>query len=273
MIKLLVFILIIWFDKLGTSVIIIKKFSLEKFLASILIIGIAYILMQIIENFIESLSQYAPQARFSFKIFATIIRFIFSFASIIFLVAVFSPFEELLHIVLALMAWLWALSMQQLTKDFIGTIVILIDRPYQLGDRVKIGDAYGEIDHIGLRSTKLTTPDDTRVTIPNSSILINTTWNANSGKSDCLVVTSLYLPHNVKPEEVIELGHEIVCSSPFVLLKKPISVRLKDNYMDGAFMILRIKGYVFDHRFEPKFQSDIILRAKIEFLKRGIVIE
>ena len=45
-------------------------------------------------------------------------------------------------------------------------LAILIGRPYQIGDRVKVGDAYGEIDHIGLWSTKLTTPDDTRVTIP-----------------------------------------------------------------------------------------------------------
>jgi hypothetical protein len=56
------------------------------------------------------------------------------------------------------------LGAQDLVRNVIGGIVVLADRPFQLGDRVRVGDAYGEIDHIGLRSTKLTTPDDTRGT-------------------------------------------------------------------------------------------------------------
>jgi small-conductance mechanosensitive channel len=48
-----------------------------------------------------------------------------------------------------------ALGAQDPVKNVLGGLVIVTDRPYQVGDRVKIGDAYGEIDHIGLRSTKL----------------------------------------------------------------------------------------------------------------------
>jgi hypothetical protein len=36
-------------------------------------------------------------------------------------------------------------------------------------------------------------------------------------------------------------------------------------------MTLRMKAYVYDHRFEPRFQSDLTLRAKAELLKRGIL--
>jgi hypothetical protein len=34
---------------------------------------------------------------------------------------------------------------------------------------------------------------------------------------------------------------------------------------------LRIKAYVHDHRFEPRMQSDITVRAKKEFLNRGVL--
>jgi hypothetical protein len=37
------------------------------------------------------------------------------------------------------------------------------------------------------------------------------------------------------------------------------------------YLRLRIKCYVYDHRFEPRIQSDITARASGEFLKRGIM--
>jgi hypothetical protein len=37
--------------------------------------------------------------------------------------------------------------------------------------------------------------------------------------------------------------------------------------------MVRIKAYVYDHRFEPRFQSDITLRAKSEFLRLGLLAE
>ena len=73
------------------------------------------------------------------------------------------------------------LGAQDLIKNLLGGLVILADRPFQLGDRVKVGVAYGEIDQIGLHSIRLTTPDDTRVTIPNSQVVSSLVFNSNSG--------------------------------------------------------------------------------------------
>src|SRR4030095_7444016 len=149
--------------------------------------------------------------------------------------------------------------------------MILVDRPYQIGDRVKIGDAYGEIDHIGLRCTKLTTPDDTRVTIPNSELITGMAWNANSGVPDCQVVTVLYLPPQSDPMVASEIAYETPYSSPFILLAKPVWVILSDGYSYGPYLRVRIKAYVYDHRFELSFQSDLTLRAKSEFTRRGML--
>lgn len=272
MINSLILTFLIWFDEIETSLQIIKRLSPEKLIVALSIIGIAFLLVRLTSFFIESLSQYAPRSRFFFKMFATVIRFAISFSTGIFLVVVFAPSQQTLLTVLASVGLAVGLGAQDLIKNIIGGLVILIDRPYQLGDRVKIGDAYGEIDHIGLRSTKLTTPDDTRVTIPNSDILSGKAWNANSGVPDCQVVTDLYLPHDANPEEAVEVGYEVAYSSPFILLTKPVVVLLQDRFQDGPFMVLRIKAYVYDHRFEPRFQSDITIRAKAEFLKRGMIL-
>lgn len=182
-----------------------------------------------------------------------------------------SPSRDTLLAVLASVGIALGLGAQDLVKNIIGGLVILVDRPYQLGDRVKIGDAYGEIDHIGLRSTKLTTPDDTRVTIPNSDILSGMAWNANSGVPDCQVITDLFVPHDTDPTEALEIGYEAAFSSPYLLLAKPVVVLLQDHFQHAPYLVVRIKAYVYDHRFEPRLQSDITMRAKAELLRRGIL--
>jgi len=185
--------------------------------------------------------------------------------------AIFAPSQQTLIAVIASVGIALGFGAQDLLKNLIGGLVILVDRPYQLGDRVKIGDAYGEVDHIGLHSTKLTTPEDTRVTIPNSEVLTGTAWNANSGVPDCQVVTDLFLPHDANPCEALEIGYEAAYSSPYILLSKPVVVLLQDRLLERPFLQVRVKAHVYDHRFEPSFQSDVTVRAKAEFLRRGML--
>jgi small-conductance mechanosensitive channel len=251
---------------------LLQEFSFRRILESVLVLAVAYLLVRLSSTVLEALSKQAPRARFFFKMLAPVFRFGLWTAASITIIAIFAPTWQTLLAVLASVGIALGLGAQDLVKNIIGGLVILTDRPYQLGDRVKIGDAYGEIDHIGLRSTKLTTPDDTRVTIPNADILSGKAWNANSGVPDCQVVTDLYVPHDVDPAEALEIGYEAAYSSPYLLLSKPVVVLLQDRFQDGPFMMVRVKAYVYDHRFESRLQSDITLRAKAEFLKRGMLL-
>jgi len=185
--------------------------------------------------------------------------------------AIFSPSRETFFAVLASAGIALGLGAQDLVKNVIGGLVILVDRPYQLGDRVRIGDAYGEVKHIGLRSTKMITPDGIRVTILNSEVLSGMAWNSNAGVSDCQVVTELFLPHDTDPGEALEIGYEAAYSSPYLLLSKPVVVLLQDRFSEVPFLQMRVKAYVHDHRFKARFQSDITVRAKAEFIRRGML--
>jgi MscS family membrane protein len=254
-----------------SPVAILTKVSPMKFVYALLVLVIAYLVIRFITATLEALSKHATRARFFFKMLIPVMRFLLWFSSMIMIIAMFAPSENTLLAVLGSAAIALGLGAQDLVKSILGGLVIIADRPYQLGDRVKIGDAYGEIDHIGLRSTKLTTPDDTRVTIPNSEILSNSAWCANSGVPDCQVVTDIFLPHDTNPTEALEIGYESAYSSPYLLLSKPVVVLLQDHFQYAPYMTLRIKAYVYDHRFEPLFQSDITLRTKAELLKRGIL--
>ena len=250
---------------------ILSRISLTGILYALLTVGGAYLLVRLSDRLIEALSRQTPRARFFFKLLAPMVRFALWIGASFIVLAVFSPTRETLLAVLASLGIALGLGSQDLVKNIFGGLIVLVDRPDQLGDRVRVEDAYGEIDHIGLTSTKLTTPDDTRVTIPNSHMLNKTAWNANSGVPECQVVTDLYLPPDCDPVEVAEIGSEAAYSSPFLSASKPVVVLLKDNFEHAPYLTLRVKGYVYDHRFEPRLQSDITLRAKSEFVKRGLL--
>jgi len=250
---------------------ILTRFTGRNILYSLLVLVITYLLVRQSSELLEMLAAKAPRARFFFKMLAPVLRFSFWIIGTILILSIFSPSRETLLAVLASVGIALGLGAQDLVKNIIGGLVIMTDRPYQLGDRVKIGDAYGEIDHIGLRSTKLRTSNDTRVTIPNSEILTGTAWNSNSGVPDCQVVTELFVPHDTDPTVALEIGYEAAYSSPYLLLSKPVVVLIQDQFQEAPFMVIRIKAYVYDHRFEPRLQSDITLRAKAELLKRGLL--
>jgi small-conductance mechanosensitive channel len=200
-----------------------------------------------------------------------ILRITLWFAAIFISFDLLAPSRETFLAAISSVAIAVGLGAQDLVKNLVGGLVILVDRPYQLGDRVKIGDAYGEIDHIGLRSTKLTTPDDTRVTIPNANLLNGMAFNANSGVPDCQVVTDLLLPPQTDPDEALRIGYEAAYTSPYAYLAKPVLVLVADEFQQRPYLRLRVKAYVYDHRFEPRMQSDITARAKAEFLRRGML--
>lgn len=59
-------------------------------------------------------------------------------------------------------------------SNLISGLFIFWDRPFVLGDLVEIGDAYGRVERITMRSTRLVTPDGRMIAIPNS-VVINST--------------------------------------------------------------------------------------------------
>jgi MscS family membrane protein len=237
----------------------------------LLLLFTVWLILRYATQMLDTWSLRSTRARFLFKLLQPVMRLALWTVAVFISINILVPSREAFLAALASLGVALALGAQDLVKNLVGCIVILTDRPYQLGDRVKIGEAYGEIDHIGLRSTKLTTPDDTRVTIPNSSILSDQVYNANSGVPDCQVVTDVLLPADTDPNAVIPIGYEAAYTSPYTYLAKPVVVLVTDMFDQRPYLRLRIKAYVYDHRFEPRMMSDITMRAKTELLARGFL--
>lgn len=63
-----------------------------------------------------------------------------------------------------------ALAAQDTAANLFGSITIILDRPFQVGDWIKIGDTEGTVEDVGFRSTRIRTFYNSLVTIPNSTM-------------------------------------------------------------------------------------------------------
>ena len=63
-----------------------------------------------------------------------------------------------------------AFAAQDTIANFFGTLMLLLDKPFRLGERVILGDAEGPVEAIGFRSTRIRTLDGHQVSIPNKDV-------------------------------------------------------------------------------------------------------
>jgi MscS family membrane protein len=70
-----------------------------------------------------------------------------------------------------------ALAAQEILSNVLGGAIIAVDKPFRIGDRIRIDTFFGDVMSIGLRSTRIKTLDSQIVTVPNakvtSSVVIN----------------------------------------------------------------------------------------------------
>lgn len=76
------------------------------------------------------------------------------------------------------------LAAQDMIKNFFGSIMIFSDRPFELGDRIKVDGFDGPVEKVGFRSTQVRTLDGHLVTIPNGELANKSIENV--GKRPCI---------------------------------------------------------------------------------------
>lgn len=94
-----------------------------------------------------------------------------------------------------------SLAAQDSIKNLFGSVTILVDRPFQVGERIIFGGYEGAIEEIGFRSTSVRTVNGHLVTIPNSKIVSDSVENI-SRRPYIRRAFNLNLPPNTPAEKL-----------------------------------------------------------------------
>jgi small-conductance mechanosensitive channel len=172
------------------------------------------------------------------------------------------PPKTLLLAVSGTLAVALGLSLKDLIASVVAGVILLFDRPFQVGDRVTFDGTYGEIQTIGLRAVRLVTLDDSIVTIPNSKFITDLVASGNFGALDMMVEINFHVSLDADLRLARKLLYETAATSRFVFLKKPVSIVFDEvEFAHRMAMQIRVKCYVLDVRFEKALQTDILIRG------------
>jgi MscS family membrane protein len=95
----------------------------------------------------------------------------------------------------------FALAAQDTLGNLFGSLTVLLDRPFQVGDWVVIGSVEGTVEEVGFRSTRIRTFYDSKITLPNSQLTSAAVDNLGDRKYRRWS-TRLGLAYNTPPEKI-----------------------------------------------------------------------
>jgi small conductance mechanosensitive channel len=75
----------------------------------------------------------------------------------------------------------FSLALQDILKNFFSGVYLLIERPFRVGDTIKVKDQQGVVEHIGIRTTALRTAENVQVLVPNAIVFAEVVSNQSLG--------------------------------------------------------------------------------------------
>ena len=249
----------------------VRGFGVGVF-GSVLVIIVFNLLIRVLVWTLDRLSERSAKRRLFYKRLVPIVRIVlWIFAAYLIVSVIFQVDYQGIVAAAAAVGVAIGFAAQDLLKNLFGGLILVFDQPFQVGDKISVGETYGEVVSIGLRSTRLVTADDNLVSVPNAMVVDQQVANANAGELNCQVVTDVYLPGWVDEARAKRIAFEAASSSKYVFLNKPIVVLVKDEFKETFLTRVRVKAYVLDPRFEFLFQSDVTERARAGFRAAGLL--
>jgi small-conductance mechanosensitive channel/CRP-like cAMP-binding protein len=134
---------------------------------------------------------------------------------------------------------------KNLFSGIIAGVSLQMNRPYKIGDWLKVGETYGEVREINWRSTRICTNDTIYLDIPNSKIVEDTITNLHYPTEAHAMRIRVGIDYNVPPNRVKEVLGAAAQSAKNVLPDPPVRVFLVD-FADHA-VTYEIKYYMGNH--------------------------
>lgn len=239
---------------------------------ALLIFAVVWFVVQLLRKAGEQLGDRMVDRRLTISQVVTILRFVIyigGFAAAI--PVVFALTNEMLIALGGTIAVTVGFALKDLAASIIAGITLLVDKPFQVGDRVTFDGHYGEIIAIGLRSVRLVTLDDNLVTIPNNKFLNDSVSSGNAGELNMLIQLDFYIGIDQDLPTAKRICQEAITSCPYAYLDKPWAVLVNEVVHEQYFALrLRTKVYVMDVRSEKLLESDITERIVQGFADAGI---
>ncbi len=156
-----------------------------------------------------------------------------------------------------------ALAAKDTAANFFGSLMILFDQPFKIGDWIKINNLEGTVEEIGFRSTRVRTFYDSQIVIPNSKVANNDIDNLGRRQYRRTVET-LGLTYSTTEKQLKEFtkGIKNIVHSYPLTRKDKYYISFKKFGDSSLEILLYFFLNVSDYKDELKAKEEILLQIK-----------
>jgi len=163
-----------------------------------------------------------------------------------------------------------ALAAQDMVKNIFGGIMIFLDKPFKIGERIQIDGFDGTVEEVGLRSTRVRTLEGRLLIINNSTFSDNTVVNV-SAEHTRKVVLNLGMTYDTTPEKMqrsMDILKEIVIAHPAIETEDAsIGFNAYGDFALGILFVYRIKKEGDILQTQTEINLEILNRFNAEGLE------
>ncbi|MFT2008207.1 mechanosensitive ion channel family protein [Pontibacter sp. 13R65] len=150
------------------------------------------------------------------------------------------------------------LGLQNIVNNLVSGIILIFERPFELGDSIEIGTKKGRVKDIGIRSSRLLTTEGSEIIVPNGDLLSGQVTNWTLNNRNVRVELLLKIDPNADLEQVKKYIVEEIEKSPNVLKRIPPDILL--NTISSASLELKVLFWVTNIRQDQAAKSEVLLR-------------
>lgn len=165
-----------------------------------------------------------------------------------------------------------SLGSSTMIANLMAGLVITFMRPFKVGDRIKLNDTTGDIIEKTPLVTRVKTPKNEIVTIPNSFVMSSMTTNYSSSANEygLIIHTDVTFGYEVPWEQVHQLMIESALDTDLILKDpKPFVLQTK---LDDWYVVYQINAYTRNPECMAKIYSDLHQNIQDKFHAAGIEV-
>ncbi len=215
-----------------------------EFLEGLAILVVAIVLARVLRSLVRRAMQ---RARVDQQVTLLVLRLVFLGTILIGIVAFFARWLGSPAYVFGsfgILALAFSLAFQDILKNFIAGVFLLLERPFKIGDEITVDGHTGTVDNVEIRTTTLRTEDGEEVLIPNSLVYTETIVNRSRYPTRMFTLTAK-LPPGEPLDGVVERVRAQLEAVPEVAKDPPPHVGLLPSTDGGVTLEVR---YWLDYR-------------------------
>ncbi len=153
-------------------------------------------------------------------------------------------------------------GLQSIINNFVSGIILLVERPIKVGDRIEVGTRMGVVKRINVRATEIVTYDNLSVIVPNAELISGQVVNWMYGSFSARLSVTVGAAYDSDPDRVIAILLEIVAANARAL-KMPEPFAILSNFGADA-----LEYIVFFHVANIGLDAGVANEVRLEILKR-----